>query len=37
MPAGGGIIEFWEQRYLQSYGLMMIERGDFGNGVKEQV
>lgn len=34
MPAGGKIIEFWEHRYLQSYGLMMTERGDFGNGVQ---
>lgn len=33
MPAGGKIIEFWEHRYLQSYGLM-IERGGFGNGVQ---
>lgn len=30
MPAADGFVEFWEQRYLQSYGLMMIERGGFG-------
>lgn len=34
MPAGGKIVEFWKHRYLQSYGLMMTERGDFGNGVQ---
>lgn len=36
MPVGDGIIEFWEQCYLQIFGLMMIERGDFGKGAKQQ-
>lgn len=36
MPVGDGIIEFWEQSYLQIFGLMMIERGDFRKSIKQQ-
>lgn len=35
MPAADGFIKFWEQRYLQSCGLMTIERGGFGNDTKQ--
>lgn len=30
MPVGDGIIEFWEQSYLQIFGLMMIEKVTLG-------
>lgn len=36
MPVGDEIIEFWEQSYLQIFGLMMIERGDFRKSIKQQ-
>jgi hypothetical protein len=36
MPFADGIIEFGEQIDLQIYGLMMIKRGDFGKGAKQQ-